>query len=269
MKIRIFDTKTFASHLFSGNPAKVCILPDWLDNQILHNIAMENNLSEVVFIRANGNGYDIRWFNRKGEENLCGHGTLAAAHIIDKILSKQPGQPIHFNTHFHGELVALPVEHNCYQLCLPRLDCEKVSPRPTFLEGISTKPKNVYKSLDYLLEYASTEDVRLAQINYDIVQNIDARGIILSAADAEVDCISRCFYPGLTVKEDVVTGSAHCIIAPFWSDILGKKEIIAQQYSRELNRSGLIQCKLYRDRVRLTGKVIIYLEGIIHIPEYI
>ncbi len=266
MRLKIYDTNTFAHHLFSGNPAKVCVVPKWLSDTMLHSIAQENNLSEVAFIKKNPHGYDIRWFNKRGEERLCGHGTLAAAHIVDKVLTPTPGKPIRFHTQFYDDLVAKPQNQSSYQLSLPRLPYTKVSSAPAFLSGFSVQPINVYKGLDYLLEYSSSEDIHRVNVDYKILQNVDARGIIITAPSKKLDCVSRCFYPFLTASEDTVTGSAHCMIAPFWSSKKQQNPITALQYSRELNRSGIVQCYVHEDRVLLTGNVVIYLDGHISLP---
>lgn len=267
MEIKIYDTNTFATTLFTGNPAKVCILPEWLPDDLLHHIATENNISEVAFIKENDAGFDIRWFNRSGEEILCGHGTLAASHIIDTYLSSCPGKPILFSTKFYGQISAFPLGNNSYQIELPKISCEYVDPKSfAFYHGISANPKNIYKGIDYLLEYESESQLRMIHIDGNIIGNLDARGIVITAPSDDFDFISRCYYPKSFIQEDPVTGSAHCMLVPFWSNKLDKKELTCIQYSSYLNRFGIIKSKLKKDRVTLIGKVITFLKGTYIIP---
>ena len=268
MEIKMFDNDTFCTTVFTGNPAKVFILDSWLPDKILRSIAEENNLSEVAFTIPFDDHYKIRWFNRNGEELLCGHGTLAAAHVVNKFFNHSKSKKIIFKTTFYGDIIVTPTENDNYQISMPIIASEKIDFGSfAFHDSINIQPKNIYKGIDYLLEYESEDQLRLLHIDANAIKNIDTRGIIATAPSNNFDCISRCFYPNGMVFEDPVTGSAHCMIVPFWADKLQKKQIIAMQYSDEYSRSGIIKSKLLKDSVELTGKVITFLQGKFYLSD--
>ena len=270
MKIQMFDNDTFCTTIFTGNPAKVFLLESWLPDQILHAIAQENNLSEIAFIIKNETDYSIRWFNTSGEEILCGHGTLAAAHVVNTFLRKNSSDPIVFKTNFYGNLIATPIDHENYKICLPIVKVEPVSLDAfAFLDHINIQPKQIYKGIDYLLEYESEDQVRLLNIEISAIKNIDTRGLIVTSPSMDFDCISRCFYPKGMVFEDPVTGSAHCMLIPFWSNKLSKKSITAMQYSDSLSRSGILKANLNKSSVDLIGKVITFMRGDFYLSDTI
>lgn len=258
----IYQVDAFASKLFYGNPAAVCPLTDWLSDAEMQSIAAENNLSETAFILPVTDDYQIRWFTPNSEVALCGHATLASAFIIFEYLSYPKDTII-----FHSQSGELRVKKmgQLLQMDFPALPYTKVIPKPELLNAINMKPKEVYQStFDMMLIFDREEEVKIAQLDLNAIANIQARGVILSAPGSNSDIYSRCFYPGCDVPEDPVTGSAHCVIVPYWSERLGKKKIHACQ---GLKRHGELFCEVNLDRVLLSGTCQLYLEGHIFIPD--
>lgn len=255
----IYQVDAFASQLFGGNPAAVCPLDDWISPALMQSIARENNLSETAFIVEKDGQYQIRWFTPNTEVALCGHATLAAAFVIFEHLNHKKNQIIF--TSQSGELRVNKVDHQLLQMDFPALPYTKIAPQTELLEAISVKPIEVYKStFDLLLIFDHEHDVEQAQLDLNAIAKLPHRGIILTAAANHTDVYSRCFYPACNVPEDPVTGSAHCVIAPYWSERLGKKKIYACQ---GLERQGELWCEISMDRVLLSGSCQLYLEGYI------
>ena len=259
-KQALYQVDAFASRLFSGNPAAVCPLTQWLSDELMQSIASENNLSETAFIVPNGESYQIRWFTPNTEVALCGHATLASAFVVFEILGYQGEQVL-----FHSQSGPLLVKKsfNQYQMDFPALPYTPISPTSELLQAVNVQPLEVYEStFDLLLILNSEHDVQQAQLDLNAIAKLNHRGVILSAPAHEADVYSRCFYPGCDVPEDPVTGSAHCVIAPYWSEHLGKKVIHAQQ---GLKRRGELWCEVESDRVLLSGSCQLYLQGHIFI----
>ena len=264
MKIQMFDNDTFCTTIFTGNPAKVFLLESWLPDQILYAIAQENNLSEISFIIKNDSDYSIRWFNGSGEEILCGHGTLAAAHVINTYLRKNSLDPIVFKTNFYGDLTVTPIDSDNYKIRLPIIKVEPITHDSfAFSSHINIEPKQIYKGIDYLLEYESEDQVRLINIEISTIKNIDTRGLIVSSPANDFDFISRCFYPKGTAFEDPVTGSAHTKLIPYWYGRTGRKIFRARQISE---RGGVVFCQYDESRVYISGHARLYMKGEILIP---
>lgn len=257
----IYQIDAFASHLFSGNPAAVCPLDAWLDDTIMQSIAKENNLSETAFIVPQKGQYQIRWFTPNQEVALCGHATLASAFVLFELL-EHPHEEITFNS----QSGALHVKKDgaLLQMDFPALPYRKIIPAPELLAAINVSPVEVYEStFDLLFICHHEHDVQKAKLDLNAIAKLQHRGIILSALASNTDIYSRCFYPGCDVPEDPVTGSAHCVIAPYWSERLGKTKIHAKQGGV---RQGDIMCEVVSDRVLLSGECQLYLEGFISIP---
>lgn len=225
-------------------------------------IAAENNLSETAFILQDSDDYQIRWFTPNTEVALCGHATLASAFVIFELLNYQKDEII-----FHSQSGELRVRKkgDLLQMDFPALPYRKTIPTPALLAALDVKPKEVYEStFDMMLIFDDEAEVKAAQLDLNAIANIQKRGIILSAPGSSSDIYSRCFYPGCDVPEDPVTGSAHCVLAPYWSERLGKKKIHAYQ---GLRRQGELFCEVHLDRVLLSGLCQLYLEGHIFIPD--
>ncbi len=262
MKISIFQVDAFTDQLFGGNPAAVCPLEEWLDDVLLQKIAIENNLSETAFFVEKTSGhYELRWFTPEIEMDLCGHATLASAFVIFEELGFQEKELV-FETN-SGELKVVK-EGEYFEMEFPsRPPIRSALPR-IISEGLSIQPIEVWKSRDYLLLYQNEKEISELAPAIDILNriNLDPGGIIVTAhSDLEtVDFISRFFTPQASVFEDPVTGSAHCTLVPFWSERLKKNKLKALQRS---NRGGELWCFLDGNKVKLKGKAVKYLEGVI------
>ncbi|ASQ45636.1 PhzF family phenazine biosynthesis protein [Legionella clemsonensis] len=254
----MYQVDAFTTKLFGGNPAAVCPLEEWLDEQLMQSIATENNLSETAFFIKERDYFHIRWFTPNSEVALCGHATLASAYVIFEKLG-YPGNSLVFQS-LSGEL-RVARQGAALQLDFPSLPYTEIKPLPALLAAMNIVPKAVYEStFDLLVICDDEKDVRNAQLDLHAISQLQNRGVILSAPSTQFDVYSRCFYPGCEVPEDPVTGSAHCVIAPFWSERLGKKTIHALQ---GLKRQGELICEVKNDRVLLTGECRLYLEGAI------
>ena len=256
MKLKIFQADAFASALFKGNPAAVVPLQEWLSDELMQQIAMENNLSETAFFIPEGDRFHIRWFTPKAEVKLCGHATLATAHVLFNELNFQ-GNLLEFES-LSGILTVKKVGDKL-QLDFPADFAQKVEPIETFTEVFGTKPLQTFKGrTDYMLLFDSEETIQNLQPNIQLLLSTNARGVIVTAKGNEVDFVSRFFAPAVGVNEDPVTGSAHTTLIPFWASRLKKTEMTALQLSA---RGGQLWCKLSGDRVLIAGKAVTYLRG--------
>ncbi|MFK8039432.1 MAG: PhzF family phenazine biosynthesis protein [Crocinitomicaceae bacterium] len=264
MPIEIFQIDAFTDQLFAGNPAAVCPLNNWLDDDILQNIAAENNLAETGFFIEQPNGqFHLRWFTPEFEMDLCGHGTLAAAYVIFEELDYS-GNEITFNS--LSGLLTVKKEEDMFVLNFPSRPPVKSELPKLIKEGLDIQPKEVWKARDYLLLYENEDDIRKIKPNIILLNqiNIDPGGIIVTAKGSTLDAdfVSRLFTPQASVFEDPVTGSAHCTLIPFWSEKLKKNKFKAFQLSK---RGGELHCELQNNRVLIKGKAVKYLKGIIEI----
>ena len=252
-KLKLYQVDAFASDVFKGNPAAVCPLSQWLSDEQLQAIAQENNLSETAFIVADGNDYHIRWFTPNTEVALCGHATLASAYVIFEIMNYAKDQ-ITFKSQ-SGELHVKRLAH-ALQMDFPALPYTPITPSTALLDAISVTPTEIYEStFDLLCIFDNESDVQNAQLDLAFISTLPQRGIILSAPSTQADVYSRCFYPRCDVPEDPVTGSAHCVIAPYWCNRLNQEHIHAIQ---GLKRVGELECYMQGDRVLLSGACHLY-----------
>jgi PhzF family phenazine biosynthesis protein len=267
MSIKIYQVDAFTDQLFGGNPAAVCLLDKWLSDSVLQKIAAENNLAETAFFvpHSSNGGYELRWFTPELEMDLCGHATLAAAHIIFTEMSST-NEKINFQTKKAGELtVTRQKEDALYTLNFPARPAAKVNLPEALLSALcsSITPIEVYKARDYMLVYENEADVKQLSPDFMALAKIDdTLGVIVTAPGDEVDFVSRFFAPNAGVNEDPVTGSAHCTLIPYWAQRLGKNELHAYQISA---RKGELWCKNKGDRVLMSGKAVTYLKGEINI----
>ena len=264
MKIKIFQIDAFTDKVFGGNPAAVCPLDDWLEDEILHDIAIENNLAETAFfVPLSADRFHLRWFTPELEMDLCGHATLASAFVIFEHLEFE-GNEVLFET--QSGLLKVKKDGDYFELDLPSRPPQKAELPKAIVNGLSIQPVEVWKARDYLLVYNSEDDVKKIEANIAIINqiNIDPGGIIVTAKGkaAGVDFVSRFFTPQASIFEDPVTGSAHCTLVPFWADRLNKTQLSALQVS---NRGGELLCQLNKDRVLIKGKAVKYLEGTIEL----
>jgi phenazine biosynthesis protein PhzF family len=260
MKLPIYQADAFAAGLFKGNPAAVVPLTEWLSDELLQQIAMENNLSETAFFIPEGNRFHIRWFTPKAEVRLCGHATLATAHILFNELNFQ-ADLLKFES-LSGILTVKKVGDKL-QLDFPADFAKEVESIETFAEAFGAKPLQTYKGrTDYMLLFDSEETIQHLNPNIQLLLSTNARGVITTAKGNDVDFVSRFFAPAVGVNEDPVTGSAHTTLIPFWANRLGKTELTALQLSA---RGGQLWCTLSGDRVFIAGKAVTYLRGEIEI----
>jgi predicted PhzF superfamily epimerase YddE/YHI9 len=257
MQIPIYQVDAFSNQLFKGNPAAVCPLTEWLPDELMQNIAQENNLAETAFLVPSDGGYEIRWFTPTVEVDLCGHATLASAHVVFHELGYS-GDFVHFHSPRSG-LLTVTKRGSELVLDFPCDTISQIEVEPIHNTGLSNAPKAVLKGkTDYLFVYDSEADIRALQPDFEALKTHPVRGIIVTAPGEKVDFVSRFFGPVCGVNEDPVTGSAHTTLTPYWSSVLGKTTLSALQLSE---RSGSLTCTLKGDRVEIAGESVLYLRG--------
>jgi PhzF family phenazine biosynthesis protein len=261
MKIPIYQVDAFTSEAFSGNPAAVCILDSWLDDNLLQSIAAENNLSETAFLVRNDDGFDLRWFTPRTEVALCGHATLASAFALFTCRDWSEEQ-IRFRTRKSGQLF-VGKRNDLLEMDFPSRPAHSMTPPSGLKEALGVTPIAVLGSVeDIMFVLESEEAVRELQPDFSALERIECRGIIVTSKGSESDFVSRFFAPGVGIPEDPVTGSAHCVLVPYWSSELHKKDLHAFQVSK---RGGELFCVHAGDRVKISGRAVLYLEGVITI----
>lgn len=258
MKQTIYQVDSFTTEAFAGNPAGVCILKAAATEEWMQNIAAEMNLSETAFLFPKADGWNLRWFTPEAEVELCGHATLATAHILWETGQAEPGTELSFFTK-SGRLTA-QAEGEYIQLDFPASKLEEVAPPDGLIEALGVKPTYVGKTdFDYLIEVDSDEIVRSITPDFGALKRASARGVMVTArsSDSRYDFVSRFFAPAVGIDEDPVTGSAHCALAPYWQLRLGKDELKAYQASR---RGGELLLRPVNDRVLILGKAVTVFE---------
>lgn len=259
MGVEIYQVDAFTDRPFKGNPAAVCLLLEPRDETWMQNMAGEMNLSETAFLHRQEDGFNLRWFTPAVEVELCGHATLASAHILWETGMLGEHEQARFHT-LSGLLTATRRGEEI-KLNFPARPDEPVSAPPGLSEALSIVPKYVGKTkYDYLLELDSEEAIRNLSPDFAMLKALSIRGIMVtSTADTEgFDFVSRFFAPGTGVDEDPVTGSAHCSLGPFWSRRLGKDELVAYQASA---RGGVVRVRVEGERVILGGQAVTVLRG--------
>lgn len=247
-----YTVDTFTDKVFSGNPAAVCIMQEWLSDEVMLNIAAENNLSETAFAVKEDEKYHLRWFTPGGEIDLCGHATLAAAFILMSFYESEKNQII-FST-LSGNLT-VKKNDNMFEMDFPMYKLTEVPVTNIMTEAIGIEPIKAYKARDLLCILPSEEDVINHTPNMEKASLLDGLLLHTTAAGKNSDCISRSFAPKLNVSEDPVCGSGHCHIIPYWASKLNKKELIAYQASK---RGGTLYCSVNGGRVILGGKAVLF-----------
>jgi PhzF family phenazine biosynthesis protein len=259
MGLTIFQVDAFTKEPFRGNPAGVCILPGPGDEGWMQNVAREMNLSETAFLHQQEEGFNLRWFTPALEVELCGHATLASAHILWEAGHLKPDEGARFHT-LSGLLTAERAG-DWIELDFPAEPEAPVTPPDDLSRALGVTPKYVGANrFDYLVEVDSEETVRNMQPDFTLLGRISTRGVMVTsrAASPEYDFISRFFAPGVGINEDPVTGSAHCCLGPFWSNRLGRNEFVAYQASA---RGGIVRVRVSGERVHLGGQAITVLRG--------
>lgn len=260
MQIPLYQVDAFTSRLFRGNPAAICPLEGWLPDETLQAIASENNLSETAYYVPNGSSYKLRWFTPGAEVDLCGHATLATAHVILDIRRESPGPRVSFQSK-SGELVVERTD-GLYTMDFPARPPEPCAVDPLLCEALGAQPEQILGARDYFCIFENEDQVRALAPNMEKLVSIDRFGFIVTAPGRDCDFVSRFFAPAKGVPEDPVTGSAHCTLIPYWSKRLGKTKLHARQISA---RGGELWCEDRGDRVKMAGQAVKYLEGKIEI----
>jgi len=260
MKLKLYQVDAFAEKLFTGNPAAVCPLEDWLPDETMQLIAAENNLAETAFCVRSGDNFHIRWFTPALEVDLCGHATLAAAHVLFAH-EKQQGDTVRFSS--RSGLLSVTKTAAGLQLDFPVDEMEQLPSHEALASALGAPPLEVWKGkTDYMLVYEAQEQIENLQPDFRALARTPARGAIATAPGREVDFVSRFFAPQAGIDEDPVTGSAHTSLTPYWAKKLGRNNLSAMQLSK---RGGRLQCTLQNGRVLIEGKAITYLQGTIDI----
>ena len=251
--MRQYVVDAFADKVFSGNPAAVCVMEEWLSEALMMNITRENNLSETAFAVKVGEGkYHLRWFTPGGEIDLCGHATLGTAFVIMNYYDKNLDQ-VSFDT-LSGELI-VKRDKDLYELDFPKYDLEEVPVTQAMTDTIGCQPLKAYMARDLLCIIDDEQAVRDLNLDMEKVKELDGLLLHVSAPGKDFDCVSRSFAPKLNVPEDPVCGSGHCHIIPYWADKLGENDLVAYQASR---RGGTLYCRIEGDRIALAGKACLY-----------
>ncbi|MBI4479096.1 MAG: PhzF family phenazine biosynthesis protein [Acidobacteria bacterium] len=258
MGVRITQVDAFAEGPFQGNPAAVCVLSTVPDEDWMREVAREMNLSETAFLHCQDDGFGLRWFTPSVEVKLCGHATLASAHVLWEEGYLRLGEAARFYT--KSGLLTATRNGEWIELNFPAVPEEPAAAPPGLAEALGVRIGYVGKNqFDYLVELESEATVRNLQPDFLALRKLGVRGVIVtSAASPPYDFISRFFAPGSGIDEDPVTGSAHCCLAPYWHRRLGKSEFIAYQASA---RGGVVHARLEGDRVILGGKAVTVLRG--------
>jgi len=255
LKIPVYQVDAFADRPSTGNPAAVCPLKRWLSDEAMQAIAGENNLSETAFFIPTQQGFHLRWFTPTTEVDLCGHATLAAAFVLfhclhyakDTVLFETRSGMLQVSRSDDGLVMDFPA-HMPSSCALPA----------AIAQAFSSKPLECLKAEDYLVVFQSEAEIVAAQPDISSLATLDLRGVIITAASHHHDFVSRFFAPHCGIDEDPVTGSAHTQLAPYWSAQLKRNTLQAQQLSA---RGGQLVCEVIGNRVMITGKAVLYMQG--------
>lgn len=259
MSLPIVQVDAFTSKPFAGNPAAVCVLPSARDAVWMQNVACEMNLSETAFLVRQADGFDLRWFTPTVEVELCGHATLASAHVLWEAGHLQPGEQARFHT--RSGLLTADKRGEWIEMDFPVKAEQAAEPPPRLVEALGAPAKYVGRNkFDYLVELESEAVVRSLKPNFTLLSELPVRGVIVTARSANggFDFVSRFFAPGSGVQEDPATGSSHVCLAPFWAGRLGKTELMAYQASA---RGGVLRVRVNGDRVLLGGQAVTVFRG--------
>jgi len=260
--IPFYLVDAFTNRIFGGNPAAVCPLDEWLSDEMLLSMAIEHNQSETAFFVPISNGFEIRWFTSLGEINLCGHATLASAHVIFNHLD-YPSNEIHLTTRFVGDL-KVKKDGDWLTLDFPAWPPQKLEAIPeAAIAGLGgVQPQQLYLKRDYMFVFADQKDILDIKPDFRLLVQL-GKMICITAPGKDCDFVSRFFCPGDAVEEDPVTGSAHSMLVPYWAERLGKNKLLARQVSK---RGGELHCELQGNRVMISGQAKTYSAGTIYLP---
>jgi PhzF family phenazine biosynthesis protein len=258
MKLQIYQVDAFTGEVFKGNPAAICPRDTWLEDSLMQQIAAENNLAETAFFVNNGESYEIRWFTPEREVDLCGHATLASAHIILNHYAPE-ARKVTFYSPRSGVLYVERDELGRLVLDFPSDPPFETGAKQDLIDALGKAPQKTLKGkTDYLLIYKTQEEIEALEPEFFLLNKVEARGVIVSAPGDDVDFVSRFFAPQSGIPEDPVTGSAHTTLTPYWAVVLKKDQLEARQLSK---RGGTLHCEYLGDRVKIAGKAVSFLSG--------
>lgn len=261
MKLPLYQVDAFTSRMFCGNPAAVVLLDDWLPDARLAAIAAENNLAETAFVVPRGDVMPLRWFTPTVEVDLCGHATLAAAHVLFRY-SFPSAKRLEFRTR-SGNL-AVERDGGLLSMDFPSRPGKRVEVTDALASALAARPREAYLSRDLLAIFDSESQVRDFRPDFERIASLDAFAVTVSAPGDAADYVYRFFAPRQGIPEDPATGSANCTLVPYWAARLGKRELVAKQLSA---RSGDLRCALRGDRVLIAGGAVEYLRGEITVED--
>ena len=251
-----------AEKIFEGNPAAVCVLEQWLSDDVMQNIAVENNLSETAFTVKEGDYYRLRWFSPGGEIDLCGHATLATAFVLMNYINDQLTE-VTFQT-LSGPLTVKKQAH-LYEMDFPTIAIEPYELRDDMIEAIGVKPIEVYKGRDLIFVLDSEETVKNLTPDFNKVKKLpEGLAVFVTAKSDSFDFVARAFWPKLNINEDPVCGSMYCSLVPYWRKYITKNELIARQVSK---RGGTLYLKDEEDRLKISGQAVLYASGQVNLAE--
>jgi len=259
MELDLYQIDAFAEKVFEGNPAAVCPLEAWLPDSTMQAIAAENNLSETAFFVKEASGYHIRWFTPTAEVDLCGHATLASAHVLFHYLG-HTRDDIHFDSK-SGPLIVRKVG-DLLEMDFPSQPPQACEVPTAMCKALGLMPVACLKSEDYLVVLDDEKAVAMAEPDMSMLKGLDRRGVIITARSDDHDFVVRFFAPKVGINEDPVTGSAYTQLVPYWAKMLGRNHFKARQISR---RGGDVYCSLSGDRVLISGKAVTYMIGRIEV----
>jgi len=253
-----YQVDAFASRPFTGNPAAVCPLTEWLADETMQAVAAENNLSETAFFVERGDVHELRWFTPTVEVDLCGHATLASAFVVLELLDRERDR-VRFSTRSGLlEVARESAGDGLLTMSLPTLTAAPVEVPADLVRGLGRAPSQVLRATNYLAVYESEQDVRNLEPDFASLARLAPYGVIVTAPSTEYDFVSRFFAPAHGIPEDPATGSAHCTLTPYWAERLGKRTLHAFQASR---RGAQLLCRAQGERVEISGRCVLYAQG--------
>jgi PhzF family phenazine biosynthesis protein len=259
MFMKQYVVDAFSDKVFGGNPAAVCVMKNWLPDDLLMKITCENNLSETAFAVKEGEHYHLRWFTPGGEIDLCGHATLATAYVIMRYI-QQDSTIIQFET--LSGMLTVEKKGDLFEMDFPAYELQPIAVTDEMIEAIGARPLEAYMGRDLLCIMDTEETVRNLKPEMEKLLSLEGLLLQVTAQGKEFDCVSRSFAPKVNVPEDPVCGSGHCHILPYWAKKLNKTNLVAYQASQ---RSGILYGKMDGMRVHISGKAALYSEAVIYV----
>lgn len=263
MELKFYQLNAFTDKNFKGNPAGVCPLIKWLPENIMQKIALENNLSETAFFVKKKDHYEIRWFTPETEVDICGHATLASAYVIFNYLDqKAAGAVFHSRS---GKLQVWKEKKRRISMLFPAMPGRAIQITKNMSAAIGLVPVRAFSShLFLMLVLQKEEDMSRLKTDMKLISGLSAMGLIVTAPGKKFDFVSRFFAPKVGIPEDPVTGSAHCMLVPYWSDRLKKKKLSAKQVSK---REGILYCQDMGEIIKISGNCVLFSSGTIHLEK--